>query len=44
MGLDVGPESVAQFVAVVEKSATIVWNGSVRLLSRADHFCGIQIY
>ncbi|CAI8051720.1 Phosphoglycerate kinase 2 [Geodia barretti] len=27
MGLDVGPESVAQFVGVVEKSATIVWNG-----------------
>ena len=29
MGLDIGPETVAQFVAVVEKSATIVWNGCV---------------
>lgn len=27
MGLDVGPESIAQFVTVVEKSSTIVWNG-----------------
>lgn len=27
MGLDVGPESVAQFSTAVEKSATIVWNG-----------------
>jgi phosphoglycerate kinase len=27
MGLDIGPETVTQFVAVVEKSATIVWNG-----------------
>ena len=29
MGLDVGPESIAQFVTVVEKSSTIVWNGYV---------------
>lgn len=40
MGLDVGPESVAQFSTTVEKSATIVWNGYVltcvkNILSRA---------
>ena len=40
MGLDVGPESVAQFSTAVEKSATIVWNGYVltcvkNILSRA---------
>ena len=27
LGLDVGPDSVAQFTAVVEKASTIVWNG-----------------
>ena len=27
MGLDVGADSTAQFTAVVEKAATIVWNG-----------------
>lgn len=29
MGLDVGPETTTQFVAVVEKSSTLVWNGCV---------------
>jgi len=27
MGLDVGPESTAEFVTVISKAATIVWNG-----------------
>lgn len=29
MGLDIGPESTAQFTAVIEKAATIIWNGPV---------------
>lgn len=29
MGLDVGPESTVKFVSVIEKAATIVWNGPV---------------
>lgn len=29
LGLDVGPDSVTQFAAVVKKAATIVWNGPV---------------
>ena len=31
MSLDIGTESVAKFVTVIEKSATIVWNGWVWL-------------
>lgn len=27
MGLDIGPKSIEKFVAVVEKSNQIVWNG-----------------
>ncbi len=27
MGLDAGPQSVAQWVAVVARAKTIVWNG-----------------
>ncbi len=30
MGLDIGPESTAQFTAVIEKAATIIWNGWVQ--------------
>lgn len=36
MGLDVGPETTTQFVAVVEKSSTLVWNGPMGVFEFVD--------
>ncbi len=29
MGLDVGPESITRFSAIIAQAATIIWNGPV---------------
>lgn len=29
MGLDVGPDSISSFTAVIERSNTVIWNGPV---------------
>ena len=40
MGLDAGPESIALFKEVIEKSGTILWNGPVGVFEMEKFACG----
>jgi phosphoglycerate kinase len=40
MGLDAGPESIALFKEVIEKSGTILWNGPVGVFEMDNFAAG----
>jgi phosphoglycerate kinase len=42
MGLDIGPESIAEFVKVVEASKTILWNGPMGVFEMAKFETGTR--
>ena len=42
MGLDIGPETQAQYSAVVEKAGTVVWNGPMGVFEWAAFRVGTQ--
>jgi phosphoglycerate kinase len=42
MGLDIGPESIAEFVKVIEASKTILWNGPMGVFEMAKFETGTK--
>ena len=42
MGLDIGPESAANFARLVEESATVVWNGPMGVFEMAAFEAGTR--
>ena len=42
MGMDIGPESVEAFGAVIAGAGTVVWNGPMGVFERAEYASGTQ--
>ena len=43
MGLDIGPEAQAEFIEVIESSATLLWNGPMGVFEMSNYANGTKV-